>query len=175
MSKAMKVVEYLLDLSGIDRRRMTVEWVSAAEGKRFAEVVTQFTNQTLDLGPFDPEAHALELAAVEQALDSPRLRWLMGMEIQLTDKENVYHEKLDTAHYGHLLKEVSREQYEKALISEILKEGPGSVREIAFKSGLPVYSVSMRLGEMERHHRVELHQYRGTVPLFSNQASSEAI
>ncbi|MHA1148531.1 MAG: hydrogenase iron-sulfur subunit [Promethearchaeota archaeon] len=37
---------------GIDPRRVRLEWVSASEGKRFAELITEFTNQIKELGPF---------------------------------------------------------------------------------------------------------------------------
>lgn len=168
------MVEYLLDLSGIGRKRMALKWVSAAEGKQFAEYVDQFTNETKALGPFNPDRYALELAACERALDSPRLRWLMGMEIQITEKENVFHEKINDAQYGRILEKASRSEYEKALISEALNDGPLSVREIAFKTGLPVYSVSSRLGELEQHHQAELREYQGTVPLFANSVSGAA-
>ncbi len=40
----------LLDLMGIDKERLTLEWVSSAEGGRFAEVVTSFTQKIKDLG-----------------------------------------------------------------------------------------------------------------------------
>lgn len=36
---------------GIDEGRMKLEWVSASEGKRFSEVVTEFTEQIRRLGP----------------------------------------------------------------------------------------------------------------------------
>lgn len=168
------MVESLLDLSGIGRKRMALKWVSAAEGKQFAEYIGQFTNETKALGPFDPDRYAFELAACERALDSPRLRWLMGMEIQITENENVFHEKIDEAQYGRLLEKVSLSEYEKALISEALKDGPLSVREIAFKTGLPVSSVSSRLGELEQHHQAELREYQGTIPQFANSASGTA-
>ena len=42
----------LLDFIGIDERRVKIDWVSAAEGKRFAEVVTAFTEQVRQLGPY---------------------------------------------------------------------------------------------------------------------------
>lgn len=32
-------------------KRFRLEWVSASEGKRFAEVITEFTNQIKELGP----------------------------------------------------------------------------------------------------------------------------
>ena len=159
-----------MDLSGIGRERMGLKWISAAEGKEFAEYVKEFSDKTRSLGPFSPEQYTLELAACERALDSPRLRWLMGMEIQLTEKENVFHEKIEKARYTELLQKAGVSEYEKALIWESLKDGPLSVREIALKTGLPVHCVSSRMGELERLHQAELGQYQGHVPLFANSA-----
>ncbi len=42
----------LIKQLGIDPKRVRLEWVSASEGKRFAEVITEFTNQIKELGPF---------------------------------------------------------------------------------------------------------------------------
>jgi F420-non-reducing hydrogenase iron-sulfur subunit len=47
MDKAFELCRSL----GIDKRRMRLEWVSASEGKRFSEVVTEFTEQVRKLGP----------------------------------------------------------------------------------------------------------------------------
>ncbi len=41
----------LVEQFGIDRRRLRLEWVSASEGDRFAEVVNQFTEEIRTLGP----------------------------------------------------------------------------------------------------------------------------
>ena len=40
-----------LDYLGIEKERFRVEWVSAAEGKRFSEVVTAFTDEVTKLAP----------------------------------------------------------------------------------------------------------------------------
>ncbi len=40
----------LLELLGIDSNRLALEWVSSAEGARFAEIVTTFTNRIKELG-----------------------------------------------------------------------------------------------------------------------------
>ncbi len=40
----------MLALVGIDNERLALEWVSSAEGGRFAEVVTSFTQKVKDLG-----------------------------------------------------------------------------------------------------------------------------
>jgi F420-non-reducing hydrogenase iron-sulfur subunit len=42
----------LIKQLGIDPKRVRLEWVSASEGKRFAEVITEFTNHIKELGPF---------------------------------------------------------------------------------------------------------------------------
>ncbi len=36
---------------GVNEKRVKLEWVSASEGKRFAEVITEFTNEIKELGP----------------------------------------------------------------------------------------------------------------------------
>jgi F420-non-reducing hydrogenase iron-sulfur subunit len=36
---------------GINEKRVRLEWVSASEGKRFAELITEFTNEIKELGP----------------------------------------------------------------------------------------------------------------------------
>jgi F420-non-reducing hydrogenase iron-sulfur subunit len=43
----------ILKIMGLDKR-FRLEWVSASEGKRFSELITDFTNQIKDLGPFNP-------------------------------------------------------------------------------------------------------------------------
>lgn len=163
----MEVVQHLLEFSGIGRDRMAVRWVSAAEGQLFAEHVRRFTDRTRELGPFDPERFRLPLAASETALNSARLRWLMGMEIQITERGNVYGEKMKQEDYGNILKEAARNEYEKALILQVLGEGVQSVRDIALKTGLPVYTVSLHMGELERGRQAAFHGFDGKVSLFS--------
>jgi F420-non-reducing hydrogenase iron-sulfur subunit len=51
--KAMHSVELarsLLGLLGIESQRLRLEWISAAEGARFAEIVREFTEQVRELG-----------------------------------------------------------------------------------------------------------------------------
>ena len=49
--KLMEVTERLIDILGIGKGRLRLEWVSASEGGRFAEVVKDFTEQIRELGP----------------------------------------------------------------------------------------------------------------------------
>ncbi len=47
----MHLCRKLLEHVGVNPERLRLEWVSASEGTRFAEVVTNFTNQLKELGP----------------------------------------------------------------------------------------------------------------------------
>ena len=49
----MSVLKDLLEFVGIEGERLNLVWVSAAEGPRFAEEITQFTERIRDLGPLN--------------------------------------------------------------------------------------------------------------------------
>ena len=46
-----EMVSELVDTLGIDTRRVRLEWISSAEGNRFAEVAREFTSEIKELGP----------------------------------------------------------------------------------------------------------------------------
>ncbi len=61
--RRMPLTQKIVADFGIDPKRVRLEWVSASEGARFQEVVTEFTEQIRALGPlqlrdykFEPEA-----------------------------------------------------------------------------------------------------------------------
>jgi F420-non-reducing hydrogenase iron-sulfur subunit len=162
----MQVVSQLLALSGIGQDRLQLRWVSSAEGQLFAEYVTELTGVIKQLGPLDRDRLKLPLAAVERTLESLPLRWLMGMERQLTERENVFHEKLDPQSYHLVMHEMLEEEYQKALLFEAMREGPQTVRQMSADTGLPVYTVSLRLNDLERRGLAEFHGHEGTTPRF---------
>ena len=45
------MTQELVKILGIDPARLRLEWISSAEGTRFAEVATEFTEQVKSLGP----------------------------------------------------------------------------------------------------------------------------
>jgi len=44
------VMQKLLDFIGVESDRLLIDWVSASEGKRFAEVVSNFTYRIKEIG-----------------------------------------------------------------------------------------------------------------------------
>ena len=49
--RRLAIARRLLEFVGVDPDRMHFTWISAAEGKRFADLITEFTNQIKELGP----------------------------------------------------------------------------------------------------------------------------
>lgn len=170
-SKRMALVERLLDLSGIGRDRMALRWVSAAEGQIFANTVSELTETTKALGPFDASRYSLQLAAVESVIRAPRMRWLTGVDLHVTEHTNVYGDKIDKKEYQQMAQRATEDEYEKALILESLREGPLSVREMSARTGVPVYSVSLRLNDLERRGQAELKGFEGTTAKFVRLAA----
>jgi len=165
------VVEQLLDLTGVGSSRLQLRWVSAAEGQLFANYVTELSEVIGKLGPFQPDAFKLELSALEAVLKSTRIRWLMGMDRQITEQENVYHEKMEATAYQAFVRRSVADEYEKGLILEALADGPQSVREMARRTGLPVYTVSLRLNDLERGGQAQFHKFEGTAAKFVRLAA----
>ncbi len=49
--RRVAVLEESIQAMGLDPRRVWLRWISASEGQRFAETITQFTNELKQLGP----------------------------------------------------------------------------------------------------------------------------
>lgn len=66
--KRVNNVKKLLKLLGLGHERLRLEWISAAEGAKFAEVVTDFTKQLREMGP-NPLKVEIALRAPEKVKD----------------------------------------------------------------------------------------------------------
>ena len=49
--RKLAITRQILEFAGMDPKRFRVEWISASEGKKYAEVVEEFTNDLKALGP----------------------------------------------------------------------------------------------------------------------------
>ena len=56
----------MLEDLGIDKNRLRLEWISAAEGNKFVNVMNEFTRTIRELGPLNLEAALLETPVPER-------------------------------------------------------------------------------------------------------------
>ena len=64
----MHLAKRLLEHAGLNPDRLRVEWISAAEGVRFAEIMNDFTEKLRELGPAG-ESEGLNRKALESRLE----------------------------------------------------------------------------------------------------------
>jgi F420-non-reducing hydrogenase iron-sulfur subunit len=69
MMRRFPLMRKLLSQFGIEPERVRLEWVSASEGDRYAEVVTEFTDQVRQLGPLNWDG-VVSAPPVEETVES---------------------------------------------------------------------------------------------------------
>ncbi|MBE0465763.1 MAG: hydrogenase iron-sulfur subunit [Candidatus Desulforudis sp.] len=47
-----QLMKKVLEQLGVEDQRVRLEWISSAEGTKFAKVIEEFTEQVRQLGPF---------------------------------------------------------------------------------------------------------------------------
>jgi NADH-quinone oxidoreductase subunit E len=86
----------ILDRLGIDDARFSCEWISAAEGIRFVEVITEFSKSIKALGPLgvkealDMEGLKYRLRASEMAVENRLLRMAFARQSKEMKNTNQY-------------------------------------------------------------------------------------
>jgi F420-non-reducing hydrogenase iron-sulfur subunit len=161
--KKVEMAKRLLKAAGVEPERLRLEWVSASEGERFAEVIREFTEEIKELGQVKFETEKLE-AACRAAADY-RLRILATKERELLQDGNKYGEVFTRHEMDRLLGDMVREEYESKRILLKLKK-PMSVKEIASELNLKPNVVFRCILDLKRHEMIEIHEIRDNTPAY---------
>ena len=144
-----------------------MDWVASSEAQRFTELVSEAIDRVREAGPFDPEANKAQLEACSRTLSAESIRWLVGMEIQLCERKNVYGNLIEADEFETILFQALEKEYRIKLIEVALEAKPLSVPELADFIGAEKPMVSELLTEMERRGDLELAGYDGRTPKFA--------
>ena len=170
--KRMTMTQKILEGTGLSPKRLLVDWVSAAEGERFATLVGGFTDQIRKLGPLGSET-TLEkeeiverLEASKEALSDDRLRWLVGREKELIEEGNVFGERLSQEEFDRVMLESISKECLKSRILLSLGDGTLTVKEMANNVGLSPREVLKNLVVMERDGLISVSHIEGNSPRY---------
>jgi len=163
----MILTQKLLDISGIGKDRLHFAWVSSAEAQRFIDVATHAINSVKGQGKLDNFALDLQLNAAEMTMNGETMRWLIGKEVRITTKGDVYGRQWDVKKYEGVLFEMLEREYHKNLIYLAIKQGCTNVRTISEKTGLEILRISYLLADMERISMVEFTGMEDSKPVFA--------
>ena len=140
--------------------------MSSAEAQRFADIATDVTNAVRQKGKFDNKTLEMELDAAEMTVNSEAIRWLVGKQVHITSKGDVYGRKWDSESYDAVLLKELEKEYHNNLILLAIKAGFTSVREISKKTNLDLLRISYLLADLERTSRVEFLEMNNSIPAF---------
>jgi len=170
--RKIKMLKRLIALTGLELGRLRLEWVSAAEGQRFAQVVTEFTEQIRKLGPSPvsgekPNQRILgNLQAAKNAASDFKLRVLVGREYELTEKNNVYQEKVSQEEFDTLLNEAVDAEFIRHKIHILTSGTPLSVKSLSKAVEMEPAAVLRQIVDMRRRNMIALDHIEGTTPFY---------
>ena len=156
----MHLCKKLLKQIGLNPGRLRLEWVSASEGNRFAEVVTEFTHELSAMGPLgigegmDEKTLKFRLETVRKLLPYIKLVEREKLRVRFKDKES-YEEFFNSDQLNNLFDEMIANKLAISQITGLLQESPRSTGEIAEILGLSASQVSKHLNESTRYRLVK--------------------
>jgi len=170
--KRIKTTKNVLKNVGLSPERLLVDWVSAAEGERFATLVREFTQKMRKLGPLgketDLELEQLKtrLTAAKEAMAQQRVRWLVGRERELVEDKNVFGDKVSQEEFDQLMFQTIEKEFAQRRILLSMGEDALSVREIAQTVGASPMEVLRNMISLERAGLVSVVGIEGNSPKY---------
>ena len=169
--KKFNMVKRFLSFINLDNR-VRLEWVSASEGKRFTEVVKDFTNQIKELGPSPLSGDNCDniltekLIALESAADSDRIRALVGRQRKVTEEENVYGEKVSLEKFKNIFNSAIKDEFERHQILLSLEKDSKSVKDLAIELNIESSVVLEHVLILKNLNKIDFQDIIGNTPIF---------
>lgn len=155
----------LLQLIGLNPQRLRLEWVSASEGMRFAEVMNDFSKKLKELGPLGKgegiNGNGLKFK-LEAAGDLvPYIKLVERERLRVAVKsEQAYNDFFASEEVDRLFKELIAEKLHVCQIVALLREKPLSAGEISEILGLSPSEVTIHLNNSARQGLINFDESR---------------
>jgi len=153
----------LLKQIGVNPARLRLEWVSAAEGSRYAEVMNDFSKTLTTLGPLgkeiDPKVLKLKLEGIRNLL--PYIKLVERERLRVPHKsEKEYIDFFTSDEFDRLFQQLIGDRLVTSQIVALLREKPLSTGEISEELGLVPSEVSVYLKSSARQGLVHFDEDR---------------
>ena len=155
----MYLCRKLLRHIGVAPGRLRLEWISAAEGVRFAEIMSDFAGQLRDLGPLG-EGEGLDTADLKPRLAAlvdlvPYLKLVEREKLRVPEKsEDAYKEFFENDATDRLMDDLIVDKLAVSRILRLLADSPLSTAEISRRLDLDPADVSRHMNDSSRRSLV---------------------
>ncbi len=156
----MHIGRRLLKHIGVDPERLGLEWVSASEGIRFAEVMNGFSRKVQAMGPLgkgegiDKNVLRTKLEAINNMIPYIKLVERERLRVPFKSEEEC-NKFFTSAEVDRLFKELIGDKLEISRIMALLRESPLSTGEISEILGADPSEVSVYLKDSARQGLIE--------------------
>jgi coenzyme F420-reducing hydrogenase delta subunit len=156
----MHIGRRLLKYIGLNPERLRLEWVSASEGSRFAEVMNDFSKKVKELGPLG-KGEGIEnndLKAKLEAINNmiPYIKLVERERLRVPFKsEEECNRFFDSAEVDRLFRELIEDKLEMSQILALLREKPLSTGEISEIMNADPSEVAVYLKKSARQGLIE--------------------
>jgi F420-non-reducing hydrogenase iron-sulfur subunit len=168
----IKMVGKLFGLAGFEPGRVRAEWMSAVEEGRFEESVKEFIDHIRTIGdnPLstrepDPLLRERMLAAKATA-EGFRDRALASKELELTERGNVYGERVPRFKFEEAQDEALRAEFYRNWMYLLLERGASSVQGLSERVGLREDQVLRHIVAMRQRNLVDVDRIDDITPYY---------
>ena len=143
------ICKKLLEHIGVNPERLRIEWVSAGEGIRFANIMNEFVPKIEKLGPLGKgeglNEHELKFKLEAAAKLIPYIKLVQTERLRVPVKtEGAYHKFFTSEEFNRLFNELIADKLIKSQIMLLLREKPLSTGEIS-------EALDLKPSEVARH------------------------
>jgi coenzyme F420-reducing hydrogenase delta subunit/predicted transcriptional regulator len=173
--RRIRMLKQILEKSGFPPERLGLEWIAASEGERFAKTMKDFTETVRNLGPNPVSGDNPDMAVMEalfvarNMVEDFRLRTIVGKEMSLIEKGNVYEERLSQEKMDELMETAIDEELIRTRILLLTKEKPQSVKDLAKRMQVPSKEVLRQVVTLRDRNLIKLDNIEGTTPFYLAQ------
>ena len=170
--RKIKMLRKLIAPLGL-AERLRLEWVSASEGARFAEIVGNFTSHIKVLGPSPLQKEKLDpkklegIQAAKGAVEDFRLRALVARERKIIEEGNIYGEEISQEEFDKEMDDALSAEYVRNRIHLILETEPMSIKHLSKRLELNSKQVLDHVVILRRRGLITVDKVEDMTPIYT--------
>jgi NADH:ubiquinone oxidoreductase subunit E/coenzyme F420-reducing hydrogenase delta subunit len=176
----MHLCRKLLTLIGIDPQRLRLEWISASEGSRYAEVMNDFSQTVKTLGPLgkgegvDEKVLVFRLKTLQSMIPYIKLVERERLRVGLKSVEAV-EASYNSDEFDGLFKDLIADKLAMCQIMALLRERPRSTGELSQLLGLSSSEISRHVNIAARQGMCRFDERQNLIAAAYHQEADEAV
>lgn len=170
--RRVRMIKKLLALAGFQPERLELRWDSALDESgpvkavgAFMELIQGLGASPLSPGRSDPSLHD-RVSATKAVLEDFRMRALVSRELELTERGNIYGERVEQAEFDEVSDEALEAEFYRCWMYLLLKRGSRSVKDLAGELGVGEQAVLRNIVVLQQRGLIIPDRIVGKTPLY---------